>query len=197
MQISQRLHVLRSWFNVRLKDHCMAVLTHFQRMPYDIFSLLYVLIFRCCILLLGTVYIGSELIEISEPINVVKIFLASFLFIFSNWCVGWLWFFDWHNDWNQEYVSDTLNIFVECTEKFSEAFENNKQVSVETKNLCQNFPTPFFIEFLSHFLMNYYSVLEFFLWTLRTCSRYLQDPRYAVLCGSKTIWTALHDNLIL
>ena len=149
----------------------MAVLTHFQPMSYDIFSLLYVLIFRCCILLVGTVYIGSEWIEISEPINVVKTFLASFLFIFSNWCVGWLWFFDWHNDWNQEYVSDTLDIFVEYTEKFSEAFENNKQVSVETKNLCQNFPTPFFIEFLSHFLLNYYSVLEFFLWTLRTCSR--------------------------
>ena len=126
----------------------MAVLTHFQPMSYDIFSLLYVLIFRCCILLLGTVYIGSELIEISEPINVMKICLASFLLIFSNWCVGWLWFCDWRHDWNQKYVSDILNIFVEYTEKFSEAFENNKWVSAETKKLCQNFPTSSFIAFL-------------------------------------------------
>ena len=188
--------MLRSLFNVRLKENCMAVLTHFQQMSYDIFSLLYIPIIRCCILLLGT-YIGSELIEISELINVMKIFLASFLFIFSNWCFGRIWFFYRRENWNQEYVSDTLNIFVKCTEKFSEAFENNKQVSAETKNLCQNFPTPFFIGFLSHFLMNYYSVLEFFLWTLRTCSRYLQDPHYAVLRGSKTIWTARHANLIL
>ena len=149
--------MLRSWFNVRLKDHCIAVLTHFQQMLYDNFSLLYGPFIRCCILLLGTVYTGSELIEISEPINVVKIFLASFLFIFSNWCVGWLWFFDWHNDWNQEYVSDTLNIFVECTEKFSEAFENNKQVSVETKNLCQNFPTSFFIAFFHNVNCSHFS----------------------------------------
>ena len=82
MQISQRYYVPRSWFNICLKDHGMAVPTHFQQMPYDIFSLLYVLIFRCCILLFGTVYIGSELIEISEPINVMKIFLGSFCLYF-------------------------------------------------------------------------------------------------------------------
>ena len=143
MQISQRHCVLRSWFNVRSKGHSMAVLTHFQRMSYDIFSLLYRPVIRCCILLLGTVYTGSELIEISEPINVMKIFLGSFLFVFSYWCVGRLWFFYWRNDWNQEYLSDTLNIFVKCTEKFSGAFENNKQVSAETKNLCQNFQPHF------------------------------------------------------
>ena len=142
--------MLRPWFNVRLKDHRMAVLTHFQRMSYDIFSLLYRPVIRCCILLLGTVYTGSELIEISEPINVIKIFLATFLFIFSYWCVGWLWFFYWLNNWNQEYVSDTLNIFVKCTEKFSEAFENNKQVSAETEKPCQNVVTPFLMAFLPH-----------------------------------------------
>ena len=61
---------------------CMAVLTHFQQMSYDIFSLLYRSVIRCCILLLGTVYTGSELIEISEPINVMKIFLGSFCLYF-------------------------------------------------------------------------------------------------------------------
>ena len=166
-------------------------------MSYDIFSLLYGPVIRCCILLLGTVYTGSELIEISGPINVMRIFLAYFLFIFSYWCVRSLWFFYWHKDWNQEYVSDTLNIFVKCTEKFSDAFENNKQVSAETKNLCQNFLTSFFIAFLSHFLMNYYSLLELILWSLRTCSRYLQDPPHAALCGSKTIWTARDVSQIL
>ena len=135
--------VLWPWFNMHLKEHCMAVLTHFQQMSYDIFSLLYRPVIRCCILLLGTVYTGSELIEISEPINVMKIFLGSFLFVFSYWCVGRLWFFYWRNDWNQEYLSDTLNIFVKCTEKISGAFENNKQVSAETKNLCQNFQPHF------------------------------------------------------
>ena len=33
-------------------------------------------------MLLGTVYTGSELIEISEPINVMKIFLGSFCLYF-------------------------------------------------------------------------------------------------------------------
>ena len=67
---------------MRLKDHNIAVLTHFQGMSYDIFSLLYRSVIRCCILLLGTVYTGSELIEISEPINVMKIFLGSFCLYF-------------------------------------------------------------------------------------------------------------------
>eukprot|EP00493_Phyllostaurus_siculus_P015461 UN15697 len=53
--------MLRSLLNIRLKDHCMAVLTHFQRISYDIFSLLYIPIIRCCILLLGTFYIGSKI----------------------------------------------------------------------------------------------------------------------------------------
>ena len=82
MQISKRDYVPRLWFNVRLKDHNIAVLTHFQRMSYDIFSLLYRSVSKCCILLLGTVYTGSELIEISEPINVMKIFLGSFCLYF-------------------------------------------------------------------------------------------------------------------
>ena len=33
-------------------------------------------------MLLGTVYTGSELIEISEPINVLKLFLGSFYLYF-------------------------------------------------------------------------------------------------------------------
>ena len=143
MQISQKVDVLRSWFNVRLKDHRMAVLTHFQRMSYDIFSLLYRPVIRCCILLLGTVYTGSELIEISEPINVMKSFLGSFLFTFSYWCVKRLWFFYWRNDWNQEYLSDTLNIFVKCTEKFSGALENNKQFQLKPRTFARIFNPTF------------------------------------------------------
>ena len=74
----------------------------------------------------------------------MKIFLGSFLFIYFLIGVsGGSDFFYWRNDWNQEYLSDTLNIFVKCTENFSGAFENNKQVSAETKNLCQNFQPHF------------------------------------------------------
>ena len=103
---------------------------------------------RGCFLYLGTVYIGWKTIEIFKTINVMKIVLASFLFIFSYWCVGRLWFFYWRNDWNQEYLSNTLNIFVKCAENFSEAFQNNKQVSAETEKPCQNVLTPFLMAFL-------------------------------------------------
>ena len=51
-------------------------------MSHDIFSLLYGAVIRCCVLLFGTVYTSSELIEISEPINVMKIFLGSFCLYF-------------------------------------------------------------------------------------------------------------------
>ena len=63
---------------MRSKDHFMAVLTHLQRMSYDIFSLLYRLMNRWYILHLGTVYTGSTLIEISEHMNFMKIFHAPF-----------------------------------------------------------------------------------------------------------------------
>ena len=43
-----------------------------------------------------------------------------------------------------------MNIFVKCTENFSEAFENNKQVSAETEKPCQNVVTPFLMAFLPH-----------------------------------------------
>ena len=150
MSISLRVLAQCTWFNVRLKAHHQAVRTHYQRDSYDIFSWLYTFMIRGCFLYLGTVYIGWKTIEISKTINVMKIVLASFLFIFSYWCVGRLWFFYWRNDWNQEYLSDTLNIFVKCTENFSEAFENNKQVSAETEKPCQNVVTPFLMAFLPH-----------------------------------------------
>ena len=78
MKISQRHCVLRSWFKMRSKDHIMAVLTHLQRMSYDIFSLLYRLMNRWYILHLGTVYTGSTLIKISEHMNFMKIFYTAF-----------------------------------------------------------------------------------------------------------------------
>ena len=59
-------------------------------------------------------------------------------------------FFNGRNDWNQEYLPDTLNIFVKCTENFSEAFENNKQVSAETEKPCLNVLTTFLMAFLPH-----------------------------------------------
>ena len=151
MSISLRSLVQCTWFNVRLKAHDQAVRTHYQRDSYDIFSWLYTFMIRGCFLYLGTVYIGWKTIEISKTINVMKIVLASFLFIFSYWCVGRLWFFYKRNDWNQEYVSNTwstLNIFVKCTETFSGAFENNKQVSVETKTFVKIFQPHFSLNFL-------------------------------------------------
>ena len=39
--------------------------------------------------------------------------------------------------------------------------------------------------------------LEFFLLTLRTCSRYLRGPPNLVLCLSKKIVTARHTNRII
>ena len=148
MSISLLVLVQCTWFNVRLKAHDQAVRTHYQRDSYDIFSWLYTFMIRGCFLYLGTVYIGWKTIEISKIINVMKIFLAFFfLFIFSYWCVGRLWFFYWRNDWNQKYLSDTLNIFVKCTENVSEAFENNKQVSAETEKPCQSVLTPFLMAF--------------------------------------------------
>ena len=106
MSISLRVLVQCTWFNVRLKKYHQAVRTHYQRDSYDIFSWLYTFMIRGCFLYLGTVYIGWKTIEISKTINVMKIVLASFLFIFSYWCVGRLWFFYWRNDWNQEYLSN-------------------------------------------------------------------------------------------
>ena len=161
MSISLRVLAQCTWFNVRLKAHHQAVRTHYQRDSYDIFSWLYTFMIRGCFLYLGTVYIGWKTIEISKTINVMKIVLASFLFIFSYWCVGRLWFFYWRNDWNQEYLSDTLNIFVKCTEKFSGAFENNKQVSAETKNLCQNFQPHFQLHFFIIWTVFTFLSLEF------------------------------------
>ena len=72
MPIFLRIYIQSTWLNVCLKAHIIKVLTHFQRMSYDIFSLISRAVIRWCILLVGAVYIVSKLIEISEHMNFMK-----------------------------------------------------------------------------------------------------------------------------
>ena len=67
-----------TWFNVRLKAHCMAVLTHLQRMSYDTSSWFYTSASTRCFLYLMSLYIGSKPPEISEHMNFMKIFYVPF-----------------------------------------------------------------------------------------------------------------------
>ena len=64
---------------------------------------------------------------------------------------------------------------------------------------CQNIPTRFWASSLLIFwIETFFQVpLENFLWTLRTCSRYLKGLPNLDLCVSKKIMTARHTNRII
>ena len=139
MSIFLRVLVQCTWFNARLKAYHQAFRTHYQRDSYDIFSWLYTFMIRGCFLYSGTVYIGWKTMEISKSIKVLKIFLASFLFIFSYWCVGRLWFFYWRNDWNQEYISDTRTSSWSVQKSFQRHLKTTNKFQLKQRNLARMF----------------------------------------------------------
>ena len=187
-----------TWFNVRLKAHCMAVLTHLQRMSYDTSSWFYTSASTRCFLYLMSLYIGSKPPEISEHMNFMKIFYVPFfvdilllvcravpLFLLTHRCRSggpcrYL-----------EHVRQKLRKF--SRDLWKKRFQLKKWNFV--KIFQPHFELHFFLIFWAESFFQKLS--ENILCTLRMCSRYLQGFCDIVLCFSKKIVAARHTNQII
>ena len=71
-----------------------------------------------------------------------------------------------------------------------------KEVSAQKMRFCQNILTTFWALFLPHFLRrNFFQrALETFLWTLRTCLRYLKSLPNFDLASVKKAWRTTHQS---
>ena len=106
-------------------------------------------------------------------------------------------FLHWGNNTGQVDLSDTPNMFLKSTKNVLEAFENFFQL--ETRGFVRRFQPLIWLMFLPHVLSRnfFQTLLKHFLWTLKTCSEYLEGPPDLYCCPSKKIVTTWHTNHII